>query len=134
LGRRARGTIVLAPASLRRLVREKVPLFALAAGVAVLTVLSRAEHGSLVSLDTVPLSARLANALTAYGWYLSATFCPSRLAILYPHPYRSWSPLSALAGAGALVSITALCLWQARRRAWLVVGWLWVVGTLVPGL
>jgi hypothetical protein len=116
----------------RRLVREKVPLFVLAAVIAAVTLNSRASHGSLVSLSTIPLPARLANALTAYGWYLSATFWPVRLAALYPHPYGNWSPLGALAGAAALLSLTALALWQARRRPWLLVGWLWFVGMLVP--
>jgi hypothetical protein len=105
---------------------------AVTAGVAVLTLGLREQHGALVSFDTVPLSARLANALTAYGWYVAATFCPWGLAALYPHPYANWSLWSALAGAGVLLGLTALALWQARRRPWLIVGWLWFVGTLVP--
>jgi hypothetical protein len=114
------------------LVLEKMPLFALAAGVAVFTLTTREEHGALVPLNALPLSARLANALTAYGWYLGRTFYPLRLAVLYPHPYHNWSPVSALLGAGMLLSLTALALWQAGRRPWLIVGWLWFVGTLVP--
>jgi protein O-mannosyl-transferase len=31
-----------------------------------------------------------------------------------------------------LLTVTALCLWQARRRPWLLVGWLWFVGSLAP--
>src|SRR5262249_28967203 len=111
---------------------EKMPLFALATGFAVLTLGLRADHGALVPLETVPLSARLANALTAYGWYVATTFCPWGLATLYPHPYANWSLRPALAGSGVLVGVTALALWQARRRPWLIVGWLWFVGTLLP--
>ena len=116
----------------RRLVWEKAPLFALAALFAVVTVVLRFEHGALVSLDDVPLLSRVANALTAYGWYLSTTFYPARLAALYPHPYDHWSPAAALAGAAALLSLTALSVWQARRRPWLITGWLWFVVALVP--
>jgi hypothetical protein len=116
----------------RRLVREKVPLFALAAAFAVVTVVAREHHGALVSLYTLPMSARLANALASYGSYLSATFCPRGLAVLYPHPQGNWSLPPVLAGAAALLSLSALAARQARRRPWLVVGWLWFVGTLVP--
>jgi hypothetical protein len=119
-------------AAFGRLVLEKVPLFALAAVFAVLTLEARERHGSLVCLSVLPFSARLVNALTAYGWYLTTTFWPVRLAVLYPHPYENWSGLQALVGAGCLVSLTALALWQARRRPWLLVGWLWFAGTLVP--
>ena len=114
------------------LILEKMPLFVLAAVVGVLTLEARETQGSIVSFDTLPLSARFANALTAYGCYLRATFFPLRLAILYPHPYENWSLLSALAGAALLFFLTLFCGWQARRRPWLIVGWLWFVGTLLP--
>jgi hypothetical protein len=117
---------------LGRLVLEKLPMFVLAGVIAAITLESRERHGALVALSTISLSARLANALTAYGWYVGATFCPVQLAVLYPHPYGDWSPLAALAGAGLLSSLTALALWQARRRPWLIVGWLWFVGALFP--
>lgn len=115
-----------------RLILEKVPLFALAAAIAVITAVTREKAGATIPFSVLPLSARLANALTAYGWYLSSTFRPWHLAVLYPHPYGNWSVLSACAGAGMLLVVSGLALWQARRRPWLVVGWLWFVGTLVP--
>jgi hypothetical protein len=115
-----------------RLLLEKLPLFALAAVIGVVTMASRDRSGAAVSLDVLPLSARLANAATAYGWYLATTFWPSSLGALYPHPYGAWSPLQALGGAGLLLSLTTLTLWQARRRPWLLVGWLWFVVTLLP--
>jgi tetratricopeptide (TPR) repeat protein len=114
------------------LLLEKLPLFALAAVVAVITCVARERTGATVSLADLPLSARLANAATAYGWYLSHTVWPSRLAVLYPHPYRAWPVLPAAAGAAALGAVTLLSLWQARRRPWLVTGWLWFAGALVP--
>jgi tetratricopeptide (TPR) repeat protein len=119
-------------AALGRLAWEKAPLFALATVCALVTIGAREHNGALASLAQVSLSARLGNALAAYGWYLSATFWPTRLAVLYPHPYQNWSAAQALAGAACLLSITALALWQARRRPWLLVGWLWFVGMLVP--
>src|SRR5262249_34262631 len=123
------GTARTAPG---RLILEKVPLFLLALGISVVTVLARDRTAAAVSLGVLPLSARLANAATAYGWYLSRTFWPTELAVLYPHPEMNWSVLAVLGGATALLAGTALAVWQVRRRPWLFVGWLWFVGTLVP--
>ena len=118
--------------ALGRLVLEKAPLFVLAAVFAAITLEARSNRGALVSLDTLSFSARFANALTAYGWYLGSTGWPLRLGILYPHPYENWSPLSALVGAVLLLALTLLAWQQARRRPWLIVGWLWFAGTLLP--
>jgi hypothetical protein len=128
----ATGTGQVVKRSLRWLVLEKAPLFAIMVMIACLTMDSRDRHGSMIPLGTISLSSRLANALIAYGCYLSTTLYPSGLAVLYPHPGNYWSPLRALVGAGCLLSITALGVWQARRRPWLIVGWLWFVITLLP--
>jgi hypothetical protein len=120
------------PASLRQLVLEKGLLFGLSLVFALATLLSRFEHGALVSLDTISAPARVANGLTGYGWYLSHTFYPAELAILYPHPCENWSVGPTVAGAGALLSLTTLALWQAKQRPWLLVGWLWFVVCLAP--
>jgi protein O-mannosyl-transferase len=75
------------PTPFRGLLREKAPLFALAALIACITLAARDRHGSLVSLDAIPLSDRLANTSAGYGWYFFTTFWPSPLAVLYPHPH-----------------------------------------------
>jgi tetratricopeptide (TPR) repeat protein len=117
---------------LSTLVLEKVPLLLAAGVVGVVTLVAREENVTPVPLSVLPLSARVANALTAYGWYVTHTFFPVGLGPLYPHPIRDWSVPATLAGAGLLLSVTLLSLWQAGRRPWLLVGWLWFVGTLVP--
>ena len=56
---------------------------------------------------------------------------PSRLAIQYPYPEKF--PLWQVAGAGLfLIGVSFLVVREARRRPYLVVGWLWYLGTLVP--
>jgi tetratricopeptide (TPR) repeat protein len=128
----AEGGVTLPRASWRRLLFEKVPMFFIAAAIGMVTLLARKQTGAMVSLTDLPLSARLGNALTAYSWYLLATFRPCELAVFYPHPNVNWSLPSALAGAATLLVLTALTVWQARRRRWLVVGWLWFAGSLLP--
>jgi tetratricopeptide (TPR) repeat protein len=114
------------------LVLEKVPLFLMAAAVAILTVVMRRNFGADVSLGVVSLSARLANAFAAYGWYLAHTIVPRDLCAFYPHPQDDWSASAVGAGVAVLIILTGLSAWQARRRPWLFVGWLWFVLTLLP--
>jgi tetratricopeptide (TPR) repeat protein len=122
----------LASVPLRRLVAEKAPLFLLALGIGIVTLAARELSGAAVSLRALPLSARLANAVMGYCWYLSSTYYPLQLAVFYPHPHRNWSILVVLAATATLLAITLLSWGQARQRPWLMVGWLWFAGTLVP--
>lgn len=115
-----------------RLVMEKVPLFLLAGIASMLTVIAQRDVGAVMPFEHLGIADRLANAVIAYGWYLLKTFWPVNLSIYYPHPAGDWSP-AALAIAGAvLVVVSVLAAWQYRRRPWLLVGWLWFLGTLVP--
>jgi tetratricopeptide (TPR) repeat protein len=122
------------PVPLIRLLLEKVPLFVLTGMIMVITLRARWETYAGVSYAELPLFDRLANAAAAYGWYLVHTVWPSGLGAIYPHPGRAWSAPAALAGAAAVLVITLGCCWQAGRRPWLLMGWLWFVGTLVPVL
>lgn len=119
---------------LERLILEKMPLFLLAALIAGMTLHSRSERGSLVSLDSVSFSARLANALSACGWYVRTSFCPQCLSVLYLHPGRHWSLASVLSGAGIVLSLSILAWRRVERSPWLFVGWLWFTVTLFPVL
>jgi len=115
------------------LVVEKVPLLAIAIASAVLTMKAQRSNGAVLSLEVTPLSARLSNALVSYVKYLRNAFWPTKLAPLYPHPGESL-PASQVYGALLiLVTITALIVAQ-RRRRYLLVGWLWFLGTMVPML
>ena len=119
-------------ASLGRLLVEKWPFFLLAAGIAFLTVVGRNYAGAAMSLGQISLSARVANALTAYAWYVASTFWPVNLAVMYPHPHDDWSWEGPLLGTAMILGITILAWWQAGRRPWLLVGWLWFLVSLLP--
>ena len=123
---RKRGSMSLAP-----LVREKVPLFALALVASLVTFATQRGVGAVNSLTAIPLPLRLANVLQSYVAYLGDLVWPSRLAALYPYP-DSISVPQVLAAILFLASVTAFSLALRRRHPYLLVGWLWYIGTLLP--
>jgi tetratricopeptide (TPR) repeat protein len=113
------------------LVLEKVPLLALSAGSAYLTMKAQWVNGTLGGLNSYPLGVRLSNSIVTYVRYLSHAVWPTNLAFFYPHA-RSSPPVGQLAGSLLLLLlITALAL-AARSYRYLAVGWFWFLGTLVP--
>ena len=92
-----------------------------------------AAHEQLHSLNrlALPLEWRIANAAVSYVRYLGKAFWPSHLAVLYPHP-GAW-PAEIVVGSGLiLVALSGLVIWRARAAPYLVTGWLWFLGVLVP--
>jgi protein O-mannosyl-transferase len=119
-------------AAARRLVVEKLPLFALSIASCVMTVYAQGRGGAVRRLDDIPFTERTANAVLAYGDYIIKMFWPRNLAVLYPFREVSWSDGRVLATALALTVVTALVLWQIKLRPYLFTGWFWYLGTLVP--
>ena len=110
---------------------EKIPLFVLSAASAYLTILAQRSVGALETLEFLPVGTRFLNAVVAYAKYVVMLFYPSDLALWYP--YDRDFPAWQIGGAAILLlGITAFCIWQIRARKYLLMGWLWFVGTLVP--
>lgn len=109
------------------LVLEKLPLFAIAAASAGITMYAQRTGGAR---NWFPRHVRLENAIVSYALYVKKAVWPSRLALFYPHPesFNAWTVLAAVV---LLLAVTAFVIVQ-RRHRYLVVGWLWFVGTLVP--
>jgi len=113
------------------LVREKLPFFALATLTSIVTFAVQKGGGALAAGENLPLGARSGNALISYCRYLGKMFWPMDLAVFYPHP--GYWPLATGLLAGALISgISLLLLAQRRRFPFLLIGWLWFLGMLVP--
>jgi Tfp pilus assembly protein PilF len=117
--------------TLWRVVVEKLPLLLLVAGSCVLTWLAQSRGDAVVSFDQHPLPVRCAHAVVAAVTYLGKTVWPASLAVYYPHPGAP-APAQVLGAAVVLAGLTAAALSQATRRPYLLVGWLWFLGTLVP--
>jgi predicted Zn-dependent protease len=67
----------------------------------------------------------------AYVRYLGDLFWPRDLAVLYPLPSH-WPLLTVLGAAALLAAITITAIALRRRMPWILTGWLWFLGTLVP--
>jgi protein O-mannosyl-transferase len=112
------------------LCREKLPLFALAAGFTLLTYHTQVAVGAVGYEGVPPLQMRLANALLAYVCYLRKTIWPNDLTVFYPYP--PVIPVWQVAGAGVLLLGITIGVLAAKRRPWLAVGWFWYLGALAP--
>ena len=115
-----------------RLIREKLPLIALVVASSVMTIIAQKRGGAVAGSELIPLDARVSNALITYVCYLGKTVWPAGLAVYYPHSYQA-APGLHLAGAVLLLAVvTAVAIQMRRTRPYLIVGWLWYVGTLIP--
>jgi tetratricopeptide (TPR) repeat protein len=95
------------------------------------TIVAQRQGDAVRTLDEFSIAARLGNALVSYARYLGMVFWPFDLAAFYPHP--GLPALGQMIGAATvLAGITALVIYRARKQPYLLVGWLWFVGTLFP--
>jgi len=117
--------------SATRAVAEKLPFVALSLASVLLSPLSVRAAGIVMPHETVPLGLRLANAVVSYLAYLGKILAPRDLAVFYPYPaaIAAWKTVAA---AAVLLTVTAVAWRWWPRRPYLLVGWLWFVGTLVP--
>jgi protein O-mannosyl-transferase len=111
---------------------EKLPLFALSAISAVLTIKAQGSTGALNGVFTsYPFPIRLENAVVSYARYIGKAVWPSHLAVFYPHPETLLNPWQVAGASVLLLTITALVI-AGRDRRYFLVGWFWFLGTLIP--
>lgn len=118
-----------------RAVVEKLPWFALAFGVAIVTVLAQKPGEAETALADIPLLYRVGNAIQSTALYLGQMLWPAKLSPFYPHPALHGDPLVAWQVGLcllALLLITAGCLVLWRSHPYLLFGWLWYLVTLAP--
>ncbi len=112
------------------LVVDKTPLFVLSVASGIMTVIAQSGAHAMMSLSTIPISLRLENAICSYALYLYEAVWPAGLALFYPETTpKLWLVVVSLLSLGAI----SFWVWGERgKRPYLMVGWLWYLGTLVP--
>jgi Flp pilus assembly protein TadD len=118
--------------TVRSLIVEKIPFLAIAAASSVMTLLAQSHGGSVRTFAEVPVVLRLSNTLVSYATYLLLTFWPHDLAVNYPLAPTGIPTWQVIGAALLLIGITVFCFSQRNTRPYLIVGWLWFLGTLVP--
>ncbi|MCE9566067.1 MAG: tetratricopeptide repeat protein [Planctomycetes bacterium] len=111
---------------------EKWPLFVLVVAACVLTFSAQAFGGAVHELDRIGLPLRVANVIGSYATYLGQTMWPTDLVVFYSLP-KEPPPVVRTAGLALLLlglTVPAVALY--RRAPYLLIGWLWFLGTFVP--
>ncbi|MCA9037776.1 MAG: tetratricopeptide repeat protein [Planctomycetaceae bacterium] len=92
---------------------------------------AQADGAAVASLESFPVSVRVLNAISCYMIYLIKTIVPMHLSVYYPYPAEGlW--LQAIVGGLILALVSAGVIRTAKKAPWMLVGWLWFLGTLVP--
>jgi tetratricopeptide (TPR) repeat protein len=115
---------------LGRLLVEKVPFLALSVAASAAAVL--AQGRGVLKHANYPLWVRLENAVVTYAVYLGKTIYPVGLAALYPLMPNGWPPGQVIAAGLLLAALTAGAILLARKQPFLLTGWFWYLGMLVP--
>jgi protein O-mannosyl-transferase len=121
----------LGPRKLPGLVKEKIPLFLLSLGSCVATVLVPEK---MIDADRIPLLERIGNAVASYVIYLRQMIYPAGLAIPYPNPPHGVPFWETGLAVVLLAAITISVLVFRKGRPYLLAGWLWYLGMLVPAI
>jgi len=111
-------------------VLEKIPLIALSAVSSIATLV--AQKGAVGYTEELPVFERFNNAVLSYVLYIWQMLWPVNLAVFYPHPENRLPLWQISSSFLLLVSVTAVAIALRKQRPYLITGWLWYLGTLVP--
>ncbi|MGH9514732.1 MAG: glycosyltransferase family 39 protein [Terriglobales bacterium] len=118
--------------SLKWLLLEKLPLLGLSAASAIITLLAQHSGHAVRTVGEYSLGSRLETAILSYAAYLRDAFFPRHLAPIYPHADGLLTTWQVLLAAAILIALSALAIANRKRAPYLLFGWLWFLGTLVP--
>jgi protein O-mannosyl-transferase len=115
---------------LPKLITEKIPLFALSAFSCMATLFAQKQGPS--AIDQLPFPWRLNNTFVSYVTYIWQMLWPARLAVFYPHPNNRLPLVEVTVAIAFLVGISLAVIYLRRTKPYLVSGWFWYLGMLVP--
>lgn len=115
-----------------RLWIEKIPFLLLAGLFSIIAYYAQNQQGAVQTFESSPLNLRLANVIVSYGRYLEKIFWPRHLALLYPLNLDIVAAGNVIISSLILLIISVLCIVWKNKRPYLLTGWLWFLGTLVP--
>lgn len=115
-----------------KLLAEKIPLFLLSAMSSAVAFVIQKNAGAMIRGENYSLVTRASNACVAYISYIAKLFYPVNLAVLYPHPGDTLPLWQPTAGLALLIFMTVGALYLAFKRRFILMGWFWYLGTLVP--
>jgi protein O-mannosyl-transferase len=115
---------------LLKLAVEKIPLIVLSAVSSVVTFV--AQKGAVGETEQLSVLARINNAVVSYVAYIWQMLWPMRLAVFYPHPENRLPLWEIIASLLLLICLTVLAIALRKQRPYLITGWLWYLGMLVP--
>jgi protein O-mannosyl-transferase len=111
-------------------VGEKIPLIALSAVSSIITFL--VQKGAVGQTEELPIFERINNAVVSYVLYIWQILWPVNLAVFYPHPENRLPLWEIVCCLLVLMCITVAAIALRTRRPYLLTGWLWYLGMLVP--
>ena len=119
------------PQIIFRLVYEKIPFFVLSAMACFMTYFVQNNSGTVNPLKLLSIDQRVGNALVSYFDYIWKMLYPFELSIFYPHPgaIGTWKLLTAIL---FLTVISYVIIKYRKTHPYLIVGWFWYLGTLIP--
>ena len=112
------------------LVIEKIPLLALCVASSIATLL--VKHYAKTSIDQLPFTWRLSNAVVSYVAYIWQLLWPAQLAPFYPHPNDKLPLWQILLASVFLIAVSVLAIRWRKERPYILTGWFWYIGMLVP--
>jgi hypothetical protein len=115
----------------KQLLVEKIPWFVLTALSSLVTFIVQNRSEAVKSIGDFSLVDRLANAAISYWMYIRQSFWPFDLTVFYPYP-SSINVLSVVIACCLLGGITLFVIRQRSRHPYLLWGWLFYLGVLVP--
>jgi tetratricopeptide (TPR) repeat protein len=114
------------------LVMEKLPLLVPVFLISANTLAAQRYWDAVISVGTIDLKTRIANAMVSYVEYMAKAIWPVNLSVFYPYRNPETILWPAVGAFLLLVLLTSLALAMAKKVRYFPVGWFWFLGTLVP--